>query len=330
MSAPIALPVLQARLFGRDTPFAVGFEVTHRCNLACSYCDRHVAAPDEMSIEQIFEALDGLVTLGMRSISLDGGEALTHRQIGSIVDWLVERELTVRLNTNGILVPQHLATVRKCSKLKISLDGPAQLHDFVRGYRAYDRAMAGAKAALDAGVPVEFTCVVGRHNARALDAVLSAAESLGCGVIFQPARESLFVGDAGPAGSYMLDSSGIQAAMRTIETYKHAGRAVLNQWASLRHFRAFPANKSLPCAAGHLNATLDPRGRLYHCGQLHRPTDAPNVVLVGAEKAFAQLVRQGCNQCWCARVVEENYAWGLRLAAFLPTSQSSETGLAAQ
>ena len=52
----------------------------------------------------------------------------------------------------------------------------------------------------------------------------------------------------------------------------------------------------------------------------YRRDRSNNVVRLGAEEAFRRLSRQPCAQCWCARVVEENYAWGGRFEQSLPMS----------
>jgi len=313
------LAVAKARVLGLASPIAVGFELTHLCNLACSYCDRHTPLPKEMTLAQILIALEGLRRVGMREISLDGGEPLAHKHVAAIVDWLVERDIVVRMNTNGILVRRKAYVVRKLAKVKISLDGPPLVHDAVRGVRAFERAIDGAKAARELGVPVEFTCVVGRHNAHAIDELIALVSELGFSIIFQPARDSLFLDDTtGPGSQFRLDGKAIQQAFGRIAAHKHDGAPVLNGWASLRHFQGFPEERELPCAAGWINATLDPEGNLYHCGQVSRRDKSNNVVELGVETAFARLTRQGCSQCWCARVVEENYAWGGRFDMALP------------
>ena len=184
------LPTLARGLGARSglgpAPISVGFELTHRCNLSCSYCDRHSPSPGEMSRDQILRALSELHSLGMRHVSLDGGEPLTHRHVDEIAAFLVQRQVRVYMNTNGILVPRKLATVRLLSKVKISLDGPAACHDAVRGEGAWRRAVVGALAARDAGVPVELTCVVGRHNVDHVDELLAFADHARFPVGFQP------------------------------------------------------------------------------------------------------------------------------------------------
>jgi MoaA/NifB/PqqE/SkfB family radical SAM enzyme len=273
-----------------------------------------------MSLEQITRAFEGLIAIGMREVSLDGGEPLTHRQVGTIVDWLRDRRIVVRMNTNGILVRRKASVVKRLSKVKISLDGPPVVHDAVRGTRAFERALDGAAAARELGVPVELTCVVGRHNAHSIDELIAIVEWQRLPIIFQPARDSLFIGEAGPGRGFRLDGAGIRAAFARIEEHKRRGARVLNGWASLRHFRSFPEDTTIPCAAGWINVTMDPEGNLFHCGQVSRRGPAHNVVDLGAATAFRRLTRGGCSQCWCARVVEENYAWGGRFDRSLPAA----------
>lgn len=324
ISAPTLGSIMKARVLGTPSPIAVGFELTHLCNLACAYCDRHTPLPDEMSLPQIIDALAGLRRIGMRSISLDGGEPLAHKHVADVVEWLVRHDIPVRMNTNGILVRKKSDVVRRLSKVKISVDGPSAVHDAVRGPRAFERAVDGAMTARALGVDVELTCVVGRHNAHALDELLDAVAAWEFGIMFQPARDSLFIESSDGTGTpYRLESDAVRAAFARIAQHKRAGARVLNGWASLRHFMGFPGDVAIPCAAGWINATMDPAGILYHCGQVSRSDKSASVVRLGAERAFAALHRQGCQQCWCARVVEENYAWGGRFDMSLPIASSA-------
>jgi MoaA/NifB/PqqE/SkfB family radical SAM enzyme len=318
MKFPTLLSIARARVFSAPAPIAVGFELTHLCNLSCSYCDRHRRLPNEMTLDQIVTALEGLHSIGMREISLDGGEALAHPDIERVVDWLEAHDIVMRLNTNGVLVRRKAGVVRKMTLVKISLDGPAKVHDSIRGQGAFSKALDALSVCNALSIPTELTCAVGKHNAHFLDEVVSIADSVGTKVIFQPVRPSLFQDAGGPATHLALHSSEAQQVFERISAHKRSGRPVLNAWASLRHFRNFPRNQPLPCAAGWINVTLDPEGSLYHCGQISRADKTNNVVRLGAKAAFDGLERQGCEQCWCARVVEENYAWGGRFDRFLP------------
>lgn len=323
MKLSSALRVGLARM-GSPVPLSVGFEITHLCNLECSYCDRHTPMPAEMSFDEIRVTLDAFHGMGMRHISLDGGEPLAHKHIERVVDWLVERgDVRIYMNTNGILVPRKIDVVRKLQRVKISLDGPAAQHDEMRGPRAHERALKGALAARDAGVGVEFTCVVGKHNADHLDELLDHVEKLGFSIIFQPARNSLFLDTSRDGSWFVPEARQIQAAFARIEERKRQGAPVANQWSSLRHFRGYPDDVPIACAAGWINVTLDPEGNLYHCGQVNRGDRSNNVLKLGVREAFRRLTRESCNQCWCARVVEENYAWGGRFDRMVPPLAST-------
>src|SRR5262245_32803443 len=307
-----------ARLGIRPYPLSLTYEVTWQCNLACAYCDRHTPMPKEMTRDEIFKALDEFYNLGMRQTNLDGGDPLVHRHIDEIVEWLVEREVTVSMHTNGILIPKKIDTVRKLSQVKISLDGPRDPHDAMRGAGSFDRAITGAKAAQAVGVPVEFTCTVGRHNADAIELLIDIALGLQIPVVFQPALNSLFLQTAREGSAWLLDAQSIRAAFARIEQLKSRGAAVGNAWSSLRHFRSFPEDKTPPCAAGWVMTTMDAEGALFPCGQVNRGDRSNNVVRLGVARAFAGLSKRGCSQCWCARLVEGNYDWGMRLDRMLP------------
>jgi MoaA/NifB/PqqE/SkfB family radical SAM enzyme len=318
MQASVIARGALARFGIKPYPLGLTYEVSWLCNLACSYCDRHTPMKKELTREQIFGALDAFHELGMRDVSLDGGEPLAHRCIGEIVDWLAARRITVAMNTNGILVPRRLEVIRKLALVKISLDGPKEQHDAARGEGSFDAAIAGARAAQAIGVPVELTCTLGRHNVDVVDALLAISEPMQIPIVFQPALNSLFNDTDRDGSAWELPGEEIRRVFRRLEVLKQDGRGIGNKWASLRHFRRFPTETRPPCAAGWVFCTMDPEGVLFPCGQLNRADRTNSVVDLGVARAFANLDRRGCGQCWCARLVEENYLWGCRVDKMLP------------
>jgi MoaA/NifB/PqqE/SkfB family radical SAM enzyme len=307
-----------ARMRLGSYPLALTWETTWRCTLACRYCDRHTPMPRELTREQIFKALEEFAALGMVETNLDGGEALVHPHIAEIVDWLVAHGVRTSMHTNGMAIPKRLHTVRKLSSVKISLDGPRDRHDSMRGAGSFDWAMTGAAAARSAGVAVEFTCTVGRHNVDALESLVEMCEGLGYPVVFQPATNSLFLDEDRDGSAWTLERESVVAGFARLERLKLRGRAVGNRWSSLRHFRHFPFDTRPPCAAGWVTCTMDPEGVLFPCGQVNRRDRSNSIVTLGVAAAFANLHRGGCGQCWCARLVEGNYAWGMRLDRMMP------------
>ena len=104
-----------ARTGAKPAPLALTYEVTWLCNLSCDYCDRHTPMPNELTREEIFEALEEFAVLGMLRVNLDGGEPLAHKLVDEIVDWLTRRRITVTMNSNGILVPRKLDVIPNSS-----------------------------------------------------------------------------------------------------------------------------------------------------------------------------------------------------------------------
>ena len=206
----------------RPSPISLAYELSWLCNLECAYCDRHTPMANEMKRDQIFKALGEFVELGTSSVSLDGGEPLAHPNVAEIVQFLVEREVEVSMHTNGILVPRKIETIRKLKKVKISLDGPKEAHDSMRGAGSFDSAIGGARAAIQAGVRVEFTCSVGRHNADAIEQLLDIVEGLGGSIVFQPVRNSLFVYTQRDGKAWELEHQRSLATFARIETAKRA------------------------------------------------------------------------------------------------------------
>jgi len=166
---------------------------------------------------------------------------------------------------------------------------------------------------------VEFTCVVGKHNVGHIDELIRIVEDFGEAIIiFQPALNSLFQGADHDSTEWVADAESTRAAFRRVEWHKRRTKVVGNGWASLRHFRVFPEEKPVPCAAGWVMATLDPEGVLFYCDQVSRSDRSNNTVALGVKTAFERLPRENCGQCWCARLVEGNYAWGCRVNYMLP------------
>jgi len=114
-------------------------------------------------------------------------------------------------------VPKKLHTIRKLSLLRISLDGPPDSHDAMRGTGSFEKALAGATAARDIGVKVEFKCTVGQHNAHTIEPLIDIASAVRIPVIFQPALNSLFLGTDRDGSSWQLDVQSIRAAFARIE-----------------------------------------------------------------------------------------------------------------
>lgn len=304
--------LLAARLLARYRPLLVNIEPTHRCNLACSFCDKARGDGPQMAIGDAAALLDSLARAGTASVCFDGGEPLTHPGIGALVRRARGHGMRVAISTNGTLIARRLRDLEGVNVLKVSLDGSEEVHDAGRGPGAYRRAVAGARAARAAGLPVALRMTLCRHNSHDWEHVLATAEAMGAQALFQPGIGSLL--DARKVeGPQSAEIASYRAVIAAIATAKRRGRPVANEYVCLPHLARWPAPVPVPfCAGGRIQAAVGPDLRMYPCGRRGRGAPAPDVLALGAAEAFAALERPAdCAHCWCTLTLACCYLYRL-------------------
>lgn len=303
--------IVASRLLKRHRPFWVNVELTHRCNLRCSFCDKRATA-GEMSGSDARRLLLDLRACGTASVCFDGGEPLAHPDIESIVAHAKGLGMRVALSTNGTLLPRHRSVLSNVDAVKVSIDGPQGIHDAGRGEGAFEAAIEGARAAQQAGVPVALRMTLARHNVEHWRAVADLARQLGVVALFQPAIGSVM--DAfGPLGDHCADERVYRRAMDEILCCKQEGGPIGNEWVCLEHLRRWPdATLVKHCAGGRVEVAIGPDGSMFPCGRVGRGQPAPNALQEGVAEAFARVRRPvGCTQCWCTLTLGNGYLYGL-------------------
>jgi MoaA/NifB/PqqE/SkfB family radical SAM enzyme len=316
------LPFVRAKLVGRPRPLNVALHVTHRCNQNCTYCDRHLAPNDqthksrELTPAELCAIARQFIRMGARGFLLDGGEPLVRRDLEPLLKLLSLRGVAVRLNTNGTLLSRRPDWLPYFSKIKISIDGPREIHERFRGPGTFSRALDGLKTAKRAKIPVELTCVISSVNVSRIPEILHLARKLQTRIFLQPARGSLFVGKKRDSAAYTATLSALQNGLAwLLENARHP--ALGNSKASLRHFLEFPHPTTVPCSAGWVSCAVDPYGKMTACPMIPMGQSSPDLRQCSVESAFFSLARTGCRNCWCARQVELNFAWAGEFWRFL-------------
>jgi len=118
-------------------PEAVMLYLTERCNLNCKVCFlKHIKIDyKELEVWDWIRLIDEVAQYNPR-ISISGGEPLLYNGIDEILDYLHRKGLSTTLTTNGTLIDRHLLSILKnIERLKISIDGPEEIHDKLRGIK---------------------------------------------------------------------------------------------------------------------------------------------------------------------------------------------------
>ena len=164
-------------------PLLAIFEVTLRCNSACGYCDLPLnQGRQELSREQIRTVFAGLYRDGLRFVLLQGGEPLVRRDLGEIIEDLVDLGYSVTLVTNGTrFTPQLVSRLSRLPvSVSISLDSLDRArYRQIRGADQLRRVLNGIALLRDFPNPRFITCIVSQPNLGDVQGVVEFASQQG-------------------------------------------------------------------------------------------------------------------------------------------------------
>ena len=149
-------------------PFLVSYAITRRCNLKCKHCYSDASetpAPDELTTHESNDLLDEIADWGIRILIFDGGEPLCREDFYEIANHASARGSRVVVGSNGTLIDAPTAAKMRIAGVQavaISIDGAKpETHDRFRGEEgAFNKALNGAQACKQAGLPLQFNVVI--------------------------------------------------------------------------------------------------------------------------------------------------------------------------
>src|SRR5690606_18068171 len=123
------------------------------CDLACRHCGSRAgrARPDELSTSEALDLVDQMAELGVREVSIIGGEAYLREDWLDIVRHIRARGMMCQMTTGARnLDRERLSAAREAGlqSVSISVDGFEAAHDQQRGVKGAFRAVERAFAAL--------------------------------------------------------------------------------------------------------------------------------------------------------------------------------------
>jgi len=140
-------------------PQTVSLTVTNACNLRCRMCGQwseegYLRAParrrEEMGLADWKRVVDELAAHNVASVLLRGGEVFLYPDIIPLLDYLHGKGMFVSIDTNGTQLTRYAADLVRIGKLHltVSVDGPEEMHDAVRGVKGAFRRLREGLAAL--------------------------------------------------------------------------------------------------------------------------------------------------------------------------------------
>ena len=177
--AAAARPVDEVR------PIYAVWEITLRCDLACVHCGSRAghARSDELSTAECLDLVDQMADLGVREVTLIGGEAYLRDDWLQIVRALRGRGVQATMTTGGRgLTPERAAAAAAAGlqSVGVSIDGLEETHDRLRGVPGSHRAARAALAHLRAaGINTSVNTQINRLSMPELPAILETVIDAG-------------------------------------------------------------------------------------------------------------------------------------------------------
>jgi len=164
----------------------VAWEVTRSCNLNCVHCRAAAERgpyPGELSTEESFRLIDGIVSFSKPVVILTGGEPLLRTDIYDLASYGTSRGLRMVIAANGTLLDgPRAARLKACGiqRVSISLDGATeQSHDRFRQVEgAFAGALKGVNFLKEAGIEFQINTTVTQKNYPELPGTLDLAVKL--------------------------------------------------------------------------------------------------------------------------------------------------------
>ncbi|MBI1766207.1 MAG: radical SAM protein [Acidobacteria bacterium] len=140
-----------------------------RCNLACAHCysNSGPTARTELDVQTVCEVITDAAALGYAVVSVAGGEPLMYRGLEEVLNHAKTLGLRTTVTTNGYFTqPKLLERLRPLvDVLAISLDGPPDVHNQIRGSaRAFAQLEAGLAQVRAAQIPFGIIHTVTQQN----------------------------------------------------------------------------------------------------------------------------------------------------------------------
>ncbi len=137
----------------------VVWHMTNRCNLRCRHCGVWGGEKEyaDISVADFLRRLPDLLKLGLKALTLSGGEPFLVPEIFTLIQAAQLAGLKVAAVTNGYFIRRDFERLNQAplDSLSISLDGLAVSHNYLRASAtSYDRVLESIRLAAQTAVPI--------------------------------------------------------------------------------------------------------------------------------------------------------------------------------
>ena len=250
----------------------VYLHVTHRCGRACRHCyDSAATGEDELTTAEWRDAIDQCVALGAGSFVFIGGDPLVRPDFLELLDHITDGHgATARFFFNSLVDEAMAGELSRAGRglltPLVSIDGPREVNDELRGRGSYDDVMTSIGNLLAVGLqPVANTVLVrpALPSLAKLARELRAAGLSRLHLILPHQRGMSCDETAGGAEPDLVPTGDelLAAVRELLIVADEIGLTVDN----LPSWRRRIGRRNDLCAAGCRDLSIDPAGRVHAC-----------------------------------------------------------------
>ncbi|MEE1086813.1 MAG: radical SAM protein [Schaedlerella sp.] len=301
-------------------PQYVMMKITNCCNSDCVYCNHAVSKQgieekSTISVEKILEIVDQAAELGVKALSLSGGEPLVTCDIEKIVERIVSKGIVPVMLTNGLLLEEKAERLYEAG-LKyfiISIDSLDEEAYRIQRGASLKRALKGIDKLLeikekDENVRIHITPVLTQNNLEEMPEFIRYFSEKGVAVQLSPYHQF----DKSKEDILSIqDIDKLKEVIKELISMKKNGALIANSEGFLKHFVPFFEEKKVvpdqyKCLSGYISTYIDAYANVRVCWSgsfgpvenLYENTLSEIWYGEKYQKVRERMVRRECEGCW--------------------------------
>lgn len=306
-----------------SSPYKLTFSITDRCNSKCKTCNIWKKDPEgELSLRELEKIFNKATNISWLDIT--GGEIFLRRDIEEVFEVIEENCNNLYLlhfPTNGLLTDKIVEISKKIDDydipkfiVSVSLDGPKELHDKIRGVEgSFEKAIDTYNGLKKGGVEVYFGMTLSQYNAGKLRETLRALEDKAMGFKRNEIHLNLYHQSDHYYSNQSIDLKQLKYDIELAQKLKGTSLEPVQHLEQkfLKGASEYIQKKKMPveCKALKASCFIDPKGQVYPCsvydqkvGNLRKSDyDLEKVWHSERSKSVLKKIRDlDCGGCWTA------------------------------
>lgn len=147
----------------------IQFHLTNICNFTCKHCYQ-LEKSETITFEKYKYCIDqikGFIKDSDNTIALTGGEPFAIKDFARYIEYAKKQNFKIVILTNGSLLTDQICKTLKrleIEKLQISLEGPKEINDLIRGPGTFEKITNGIKIAKENNLTVSISNTINELN----------------------------------------------------------------------------------------------------------------------------------------------------------------------